>query len=112
VRRGLWWGRRIIRSASFTVKAKTGKRREREDKGSYIRRRHALTAGLALEIAVDGTHTRIHQSTHPRLGSSVQFLQNMIYQVPVKSDKVKWTTDDIAGHHAKQCKVYQTKEIF
>jgi hypothetical protein len=25
---------------------------------------HALTASLALEIAVDGTHTRIHKSTH------------------------------------------------
>jgi hypothetical protein len=33
--------------------------------------RHALTAGLTLEIAVDGTHTRIHQSTHLRLVSSL-----------------------------------------
>jgi hypothetical protein len=33
--------------------------------------RHALTAGLALEIAVDGTHTRIHQSAYLRLVSSL-----------------------------------------
>ena len=25
--------------------------------------RHTLTAGLAFEVAVDGTHTGIHQST-------------------------------------------------
>jgi hypothetical protein len=29
--------------------------------------RHALTARLALEVAVDGAHSRIHQSAHLRL---------------------------------------------